>query len=89
MDLVMSHVNQKEPLEITTQEVAVLPNNVPIVDDYLNNYRSHKANVSRGGNMTGLPETQLDSTNRRSKSANPPLFTSNQLVTAIGALKLH
>lgn len=40
----MSHVEQKEAIKITNHEVGILPNNVPVVDQFLNNYcTTHKA----------------------------------------------
>jgi len=37
VDLVMSHVDQIETIKIT---------NVPVVDQFLNNYRTHKASTT-------------------------------------------
>ena len=39
----MSHVDQIETIKITNREIGILPNNVPVVDQFLNNYRTHKA----------------------------------------------
>ena len=39
----MSHVDQIETIKITNHEIGILPNNVPVVDQFLNNYRTHKA----------------------------------------------
>ncbi len=42
----MSHVDQIETIKITNREIGILPNNVPVVDQFLNNYRIHKASTS-------------------------------------------
>ena len=39
----MSHVDQIETIKITNREIGILPNNVPVVDQFLNNYRTDKA----------------------------------------------
>ena len=46
VDLVMSHVDQIETIKITNREIGILPNNVPVVDQFLNNYRTHKASTN-------------------------------------------
>ena len=46
VDLVMSHVDQIETIKITNREIGILPNNVPVVDQFLNNYRTHKASTT-------------------------------------------
>lgn len=71
MDLVMSHVNQKESIKITIQEAEILPKNVPIVDQYLNNYRLHKANgtmkvVSRQFSNAGMSSDSKEIQNANS-----------------------
>ena len=42
----MSHVDQIETIKITNREIGILPNNVPVVDQFLNNYRTHKASTT-------------------------------------------
>lgn len=42
----MSHVDQIETIKITNCEIGILPNNVPVVDHFLNNYRTHKASAT-------------------------------------------
>lgn len=42
----MSHVDQIETIKITNREIGILPNNVPVVDQFLNNYRTHKATLT-------------------------------------------
>ncbi len=34
VDLVMSHVDQIETIKITNREIGILPNNVPVVDQF-------------------------------------------------------
>lgn len=48
MDLDMSHIEQKELIKITTHKSGMLPKNVPVVDQYLNNYRQHKTAGAMG-----------------------------------------
>lgn len=64
MDLVMSHVEQKESIKITIPEAGILPKNVPVVDQYLNNYRSHKATA-----ITVVVSNQLSTAAKNSNSS--------------------
>ena len=42
----MSHVDQIETIKITNREIGILPNNAPVVDQFLNNYCTHKASTT-------------------------------------------
>lgn len=55
----MSHVEQKD-IKITNPEVGILPNNVPVVDHFLNNYRIHTAypTQSKASNSSLMNKTK-------------------------------
>ena len=92
MDLVMSHVEQKESIKITVHEAGILPKNVPIVDQYLNNYRSYKANYVKQITSSKFLDVEMNGNLAQIGNVNSCQISSiNDMynVNTPGQIKLH
>ena len=92
MDLVMSHVEQKESIKINIHEAGILPKNVPIVDQYLNNYRSYKANYVKQITSSKFLDVEMNGNLAQFGNVNSCQISSiNDMynVNTPGQIKLH
>ncbi|WP_180190166.1 hypothetical protein [Acinetobacter sp. YH01009] len=88
----MSHVEQKESIKITVHEAGILPKNVPIVDQYLNNYRSYKANYVKQITSSKFLDVEMNGNLAQIGNVNSCQISSiNDMynVNTPGQIKLH
>lgn len=88
----MSHVEQKESIKITVHEAGILPKNVPIVDQYLNNYGSYKANYVKQITSSKFLDVEMNGNLAQIGNVNSCQISSiNDMynVNTPGQIKLH